>query len=203
MSSVDFPALAVFIFVTIFTPGPNNITSTALGSAGGFGRAFPFTLGVTIGVGLLMAVASALTGLLLEAVPLAEPVMRWIGVAYILWLAWRVWRSGSHAAQADAERRLPGLPEGIVLQIVNPKALIYALTVYGSFLAAVPRSPVFTVVSAAVLALPAWLSTMTWAAAGAAISRVLGGPRATLIVNAILALALVYSAVQLSGLLAG
>ncbi len=203
MNAVDVPALAVFVFVTIFTPGPNNITSTALGSAGGLRKALPFTLGVTIGVGLLMAAASALTGALLTAVPAAEPVMRWLGVVYILWLAWRVWRSGSHTADEQANRRLPGLPEGILLQVINPKALIYALTVYGSFLATVPRSATFTLVSAVILAIPAWLSTMIWAAAGAVLARLFKDLRALLAVNGVLALALVYSAVQLSGIIPG
>lgn len=64
--------------------------------------------------------------------PDVEPTMRAVGAAYILWMAFGVWRSGS---ENEDSRLVPvnGVVSGMLLQFVNPKGILYGITAFSSF----------------------------------------------------------------------
>lgn len=82
-----FGAFMAYIFLTAFTPGPNNIM--AMSNAGNFGlrRAMVYCLGVFAGMLIVMSACAAAGSLLYTAVPAIEPWLRLAGAAYILFLA--------------------------------------------------------------------------------------------------------------------
>src|SRR5205085_7695681 len=94
---------------------------------GGLRRALRCCFAVPTGWTLLMAVS----GLGLGALVLGLPALRWLlkiaGIAYMLWLAWRVAGAGQ-LAQVDARRLDIGFWQGVGLQFVNIKAWMLALT---------------------------------------------------------------------------
>lgn len=126
MTLQEFLALLVLATAMSFTPGPNTTLSTALAANGGLRRALRFCLAVPAGWSLLMLVC----GLGLGAAVLAVPGLRWgvkaVGVAYMLWLAWRLTQV-RRLGEADAAQLSVGFWQGVGLQFVNIKAWMLAL----------------------------------------------------------------------------
>ena len=90
---------------------------------------------------------------------------------------------------------------GMLLQLLNAKMIIYGMTLYATYLAALVSQPLYLVVSALGLACLAFFSTSTWALFGSAIRSYLRLPKVKRAVNMSLAILLIYTAVELSGLL--
>jgi len=127
MSAAELTALLLFCTAMSFSPGPNTTLSTALAANLGLARALRFCLAVPTGWTLLMLAC----GLGLGAVITTVPALRWgvtlLGVAYMLWLAFKLARA-SQMTQVDASRLQVGFWQGVGLQFLNIKAWMLALT---------------------------------------------------------------------------
>ena len=127
MSAAELTALLLFCTAMSFSPGPNTTLSTALAANLGLPRALRFCLAVPTGWTLLMLAC----GLGLGAVITTVPALRWgvtlLGVAYMLWLAFKLARA-SQMTQVDASRLQVGFWQGVGLQFLNVKAWMLALT---------------------------------------------------------------------------
>lgn len=127
MSATELTALLLFCTAMSFSPGPNTTLSTALAANLGLRRAMRFCLAVPAGWTLLMLA----TGLGLGALITGVPALRWgvklFGVAYMLWLAWKLSGAGK-LAQVDASRLNVTFWQGVGLQFLNIKAWMLALT---------------------------------------------------------------------------
>jgi threonine/homoserine/homoserine lactone efflux protein len=127
MSATELTALLLFATAMSFSPGPNTTLSTALAANLGLKRAMRFCLAVPTGWTLLMLA----TGLGLGALITSVPALRWgvklLGVAYMLWLAWKLAGAGQ-MSQVDAARLNVTFWQGVGLQFVNIKAWMLALT---------------------------------------------------------------------------
>lgn len=200
--SVDFAALATFVLVTTFTPGPNNITSASLGILQGYRRSLPFLLGISLAFVVTMLLCSLVSSALIAVLPAFEAILRVVGALYILWLAYHTLRATyafHEQAQEDLGRK--GFLQGALLQLLNPKALVYGLTIYGVFLVGISGQVLPLALSAVALAFVTFCAISTWALSGAAIRAYLDRGRVRQIVNTALALLLVYTAVEISGVL--
>jgi cysteine/O-acetylserine efflux protein len=195
----DFFGLASFVLITIFTPGPNNISSASMGVLYGYRSTFRYLAGITIGFFLVMLASGMVSTALLRILPAVETALRVIGALYILWLAWHTFKA-SYAFDENGGDRL-GFPQGLTLQVVNPKAIVFGLTLYSGFLEPVVTGPITLVASAFALAVLAFSAISTWALFGAAIRTYMNQPRVRILINALLSLLLVYTAVEISGLL--
>jgi threonine/homoserine/homoserine lactone efflux protein len=120
-------ALVSFAFVAAMTPGPNNIMLTASGVTFGFTRTIPHMLGICAGfVALVLAVGLGV-GAAFTALPEAKTVLKIIGAAYMLWLAWKVATAGP--SDADGGRAAPmTFWQAVAFQWVNPKAWVMAVS---------------------------------------------------------------------------
>ena len=127
MSAAEFSALLLLFAAATFTPGPNTTLSTALAANRGLRGALHFICAVPAGWVLLLLLCGAGLG----ALVLAAPPLRWaillVGVAYMLWLAARLARSGT-LGQADARQLDVSFVEGVGLQFLNIKVWLLALT---------------------------------------------------------------------------
>ena len=195
-------AALTFMISMTFSPGPNNIMSTTLGMMHGYRRTLPFIAGVVCGFAIIMLIGAVTATLVLSAVPAIEPFVKYVGGAYILWLAWVTWshRSDFGAGEDAPLTRSQGFPGGFALQFANPKAVAYALVMYSTFLAGVTGDVALTALSAVALAGVAFLATSTWALAGSGIRGWLKTERQRTIAAGVLVAALVYTAAELVGL---
>ena len=129
------PSIAAFLsFACImsFTPGPNNIMALSCASTYGLRKSLRFCFGVLLGVLGIMAACALFGATLFRFLPDVEPAMRAVGAAYILWMACGIWRSKA----GDEESRFAptnGIVSGILLQLFNPKGMLYGMTAFSSF----------------------------------------------------------------------
>lgn len=196
MTDAEFQALLVLATATSFTPGPNTTLSTTIAANRGLRHALPFVLAVPVGWGLLLLLCATGLGALVLAVPLLRGAILLGGVAYLVWLAGRLARSGT-LAQADPARLQVGFVQGVLLQFLNIKAWMLGLTVAAGWIAGRPDA-----VGRTLQVLPLMLayglgSNLTYASVGALLRDWLARGQRLLWFNRLMALALVGTAAWL------
>ncbi|WP_430440256.1 LysE family translocator [Shinella sp.] len=187
-----------FAFAMAGTPGPNNTMVTASGANHGFRRTLPVAVGMGAGVAAIIFAVAAAGGTIVSE-PRVHLVLKWVGVAYLLWLAWRI-ATAPVGVTGEGDRRRPfTFVEGALLQLVNPKLWVMvagAVVTYGGSAAqglAVPAA--FAVIfGGATLA-----STLAWAGIGVGAGRFLANARSLRVFNRVMALLLVLSLLPVLG----
>lgn len=134
MSPAELSALLLLCTASSFTPGPNTTLSTALAANLGFKRALKFVLSVPVGWGLLFSLCAAGVGGLVLAVPALRLGVQGLGVGYLLWLAYKLANTGT-LTQANEKQLQVTFWQGVMLQFLNIKAWMLALTVVAGWLA--------------------------------------------------------------------
>ena len=120
-------ALTLFAFVSSITPGPNNTMLMASGANFGLKRTVPHLIGVSLGfLVLILAVGLGLGGLF-AAYPLLHDLLKVLGCAYLLWLAWKLATAKGLGAAAAAGQPMTFL-QAAGFQWVNPKAWAMAVS---------------------------------------------------------------------------
>ena len=194
----DFIPLVSFVMVTTFTPGPNNISSAAMGVLYGYRKTVKYLTGIASGFFFIMLLCAYLSSTLLVYMPSAEPALRIIGALYILWIATGTVRASYEFKNADPSPM--GFKKGFFLQALNPKVVIYGLTLYSTFLSPAADNLFVLFIFGLLFAMTAFCATTTWALGGSAIRKHLHQPGVRFFVNAILVLLLIYAAIDLSGI---
>ena len=201
MNAAEFSALLVLATATSFTPGPNTTLSTALAANLGLRRAMRFVCAVPVGWGLLFALCAGGVGALVVALPLLRWSILLGGVGYLLWLAWRL--SGSRSLSAvNAARLNVTFTQGVMLQFLNIKAWMLALSIVAGWVAGRPDAAERFVQVLPVLLAYAFFSNLTYATVGSLLRHWLAGPVVDgqptggrlLVFNRCMALALVLTA---------
>ena len=116
-------ALAVYNFIMYATPGPNNSILTASGIKFGFSRSIPNIFGIPTGHGLQLALVCFGLGSLFIKYPVLFDILRYVGSAYILYLAYKMFGSLNITKTEERSRPLKYY-EAILFQFVNPKAWV-------------------------------------------------------------------------------
>ena len=166
MNWQEFTALLVLATAMSFSPGPNTTLSTALAANGGLPRAMRFVLAVPVGWSLLLALCAAGIGALVVAAPALRLVIKALGIAYLLWLAFKL--SGSATlGKAGAEQLQVGFGQGVMLQFLNIKAWLLALTLVAGWIAGQPDAAQRFAIVAPVMLVFAFISNFTYALVGA------------------------------------
>ena len=189
----EFTALLVLATAMSFSPGPNTTLSTALAANGGLPRAMRFVLAVPLGWTLLLALCAAGLGSLLVAAPALRWTVKAVGIGYLLWLAARLSRSGALGA-ADAARLDVGFTQGVMLQFLNIKAWLLALTLVAGWIAGHADALHRFAIVAPVMLVYAFASNFTYALVGALLRGWLATGRRLLWFNRAMAAVLVLTA---------
>lgn len=124
--------------VVVISPGPGALLTVAAGLSGGARAAAVTALGCTLGI--VPHLLAAVTGLaaLLHASATAFDVLRYAGVAYLLYMGWATWRSpAALEVRADASARSTGgrIAEAMLVNLLNPKLSLFFLTFLPQFIA--------------------------------------------------------------------
>jgi cysteine/O-acetylserine efflux protein len=190
----NFLAFLSYVLVTTFTPGPNNIMSMSNASRYGFRKSIFFNVGIFVGFFIIIALCSIFSVTLYSLIPSIKPIMTYIGAVYILWLAWKTYKSNPHN-DSNSEKQTNTFLSGLFLQFVNPKVIIYGITTVSTFI--VPYySSVFVLTGFSVLlAFVGFVATCCWSLFGSVFQKFL--VEKDKVVNIIMALLLVYCAVSL------
>jgi cysteine/O-acetylserine efflux protein len=208
MNELILPCLSYALLMT-FTPGPNNISCSALGLRSGFRGSLPYLTGITTGFLVIMLCGGLLTEFLTANYASIAPWLKWIGVLYMAWLAISLFIDAPHGKEGSADARRgggenrggalrDGFAGGLLLQFVNPKGILYGVTIYTSFASLLTGSVGRTLGSALVLTAIGFASISTWCLVGSALARLFARPAFRLAFNVAMALLLVYSAVSIA-----
>ncbi len=190
--------LLSYILISTFTPGPSNIASASMGVLHGYRNTLKLQLGLAVGVLIGMLLSGWISTTLLNAFPVLEPVLRYAGAAYILYLAFVLLRASYGFAEKSVEPL--GFLHGLTLQLSNPKLYVYAFTLFSTFLAFMTENVPLVILAAIILAAISFVATSVWSLFGTWIKTHLQNPRLKVMVNIILSLSLVYAAIALVGI---
>lgn len=165
-------AFALFALVAAGTPGPSNALLVATGARVGVARGLRALLGQGIGMGMMIVVVALGLGALVVARPALVGFIRWAGVAFMLWLAWKIASSSGHVV-VEGDARPVGFLGLATFQWVNPKAWLIATSAAASFADAGADQVLHAIVLGALFTAVALVVCFPWLALGAAIQRVL------------------------------
>ena len=189
----EFTALLVLASAMSFSPGPNTTLSTALAANHGLRRSMRFVLAVPCGWSLLLLLCAAGIGAMVTAAPALRWLIQGVGIAYLLWLAFKLWGSGQ-LAQARSEQLQVGFWQGVALQFVNIKAWLLALTIVAGWVAGQPDGLQRLAVVLPVMVCYAFASNLLYACIGALLRHWLAQGRRLLWFNRAMAALLVLTA---------
>lgn len=192
---IDPMPFATYSFVMSITPGPNNVMLTASGATFGFKKTVPHMLGIVAGFSVVLFGVCAGLDVMFTRWPQLQTILRWVGAAYLVYLGWRILRSGE--SQAAATRGPLTALEAAGFQFLNPKAWMMTLTAAAMFL---PRELGLLTASSYMVGIMAVTNLpciCVWALFGSSMRGFLAKPAGRLTFNIVLALALVATGVAM------
>ncbi|MCV2392758.1 LysE family translocator [Actinotalea sp. M2MS4P-6] len=122
------PEFWLTTLVVVAIPGTGAIYTLSTGLSRGARAAVVAAFGCTLGI--VPHMVAAITGLaaLLHASGVAFSVVKYLGVAYLLWLAWQTWRdTGTLEVRTEQQPRAPWrvIANGVAINLLNPKLTIF------------------------------------------------------------------------------
>lgn len=221
----NISSFIIYMLVTAFTPGPNNITSMTNAARYGFKKSWPYNLGLYLAFSVVMILCALASTVLNAYVPKIKPYMIGAGAAYMLHLAWQTFRAPSFTETDETDKTNENLERkkctgktadtgnvnpknsqnanlsrklffsGAALQFMNPKIIIYGITSLSVYIVPCFKSRAVITLFALLLAFVGTTSTVCWALAGSKLRATF--TRHSKIVNPILALLLLWCTVSL------
>ncbi|MEH6356944.1 MAG: LysE family translocator [Marinobacter sp.] len=186
--------MCAFALAASISPGPVNLVCLSSGTRYPVAAGLTFVTGATLGfIVLFIAVGLGLYSLL-AMVPGLQSVLRWVGVAFLLYLSIKLALDSGELPDAGS-KKAPGFTTGVLMQWLNPKAWLASASGIGAFTNA---NDLNQIVLFAALYLPTcWLSLACWVYAGAFLRRYVQKPVILMTINRTLALLLAASCVYL------
>ena len=196
MTLEQFIGFSVFAFVACVTPGPNNVLLTAVGGSRGIRRGLPTLMGVVCGFALMLFLVAIGVGRTVLALDHFSGTVRWVGAAFLLWLAWNI----ASAPVANAEvsdsavakwRNAAGLVGAAFFQWVNPKAWLVCVGAISTYLSPGQGLVIQAATFAMVFLVAGFAGSFPWLAFGSFIRRGLRDPGHARAFNIVMAVLLV------------
>ena len=129
-------ALYLFVFLGLFSPGPNIILLTASGARFGFVASLPHIFGVALGCGFIAGLSALGVSSVLLAAPGLTFALKIAAAVWILWMAFGLVQSKVSVA-GHSERPFTFV-EAVLFQAVNPKIWAIALAATAGYSAGLP-----------------------------------------------------------------
>lgn len=138
---MDFPTWLAFFaasWAISLSPGPGAVAAMGAGVQHGFARGYWLSFGLIGGIVTQLAVVGVGLGALMAASSAAFTVLKWLGVAYLVWLGIQQWRSPVQPVQAAAggagATRRSLMLRGWIINAINPKGTVFMLAVVPQFI---------------------------------------------------------------------
>lgn len=191
---MPFAPFLIYVLVSSFTPGPNNLMAMTNANAFGLRKTMRFSCGVGCGFLLIMLACSYFNLYLNQLLPSIHIYMNLLASLYLLLLAVKILRDRP-GSKESGERKPISFGAAMALQFINPKGILYGITAVSSFIFPFYRSTPSLIAFSLFLAFVGFLSTLTWAILGSLLQRVLARYRKPFQLT--MALLLVYCAVSI------
>ena len=184
-------SMAAFALVASITPGPVNIVALSSGAQYGFRASQRHVAGATLGFVLLLVLMGLGLHELLQAWPALTRVVQWAGVAFLLFMAWKLAADDGRLGGAK-DGKAPSLWYGALMQWLNPKAWLACVAGMGAFVADGEARLVWQF--AAIYLVVCYLSVACWAYAGTFLQHYLSNAAGMRLFNRLMAALLAASA---------
>ena len=179
-----------------FLPGPNNVLLLSSAAQFGIRKCIPLLLGIWSGLVLVMLLAGSFCNLLGVLIPQIAPVFKYVGAAYILYLAWQTLRRKPVDPEKSSREAEPlKFINGFLLQFLNVKVIMLGLASYPGYFLSAGGGPVLIVLFAVSMTVCCGLGNLIWGILGTLIYPAYN--RYYKVVNAFMALLLVYCAAKI------
>ena len=192
---MDIASAFLYCWVQLITPGPSNFMSMYSAARYGFKGAKGYLFGTSTGFVVKLVLCGLLCLALTAIVPGLIPYLKWVGFAYMLYLAIKVLLSAKQAKEQPEQEETASstFMSGILLQCLNIKSWVFMLTMFSVYTVptAEPTKNMLLLGSTAVVMMIA--CTLIWALGGAAIKKAYRAH--PVIFNIVMAGLLIYCAV--------
>jgi len=189
---MDITSFLIYCLIATFTPGPTNIVILSTAHNFGAKKAMNYTYGATAGFGLLLAASAMLNTMLITVLPHLIIVMQIVGSGYMFYLAYLICKMDP---SNPAVNQTATFRSGFLMQFMNPKVVLFALTVIPTFIMpSYSSSPAITISILAITVI-GFSAFLTWVLFGTIFKTFLQKHNKT--VNALMALSLAYAAVMI------
>lgn len=149
-----FSMFIVISLANIFAPGAGVVYAITTGIQGGLRGNFWCRVGLAVGILVLMTASVSGLGVIVANSPTIFTVLRFIGIAYLIYLGIKAWRAPATSLIADgaipAHNGRRQFAEAFMLQITNPQPLVFFISLLPQFidqkLAYIPQVVIMTVV---------------------------------------------------------
>lgn len=193
---MELPSVAIFVAALLLnagTPGPSIAALVSRVITNGWRDVLPFIAAMWIGEVIWLTMAMGGLTALAQTFQVGFTVLKWMGVAYLFWLAVKMWRKPAHQAADDVPRRASPLSlfaTGMALTLGNPKIMVFYLALLPSLvdLRATTIWDWMSLATATLITLAA--IDLSWTFLAHKARRLLRTPRATRIANRVGAVAL-------------
>lgn len=174
MSFEQLLSLIALSFVAAWTPGPNNALVASSGARFGIRQTLPHVAGIGIGFPVMVFCIALGLGELFKYSGLLRESLRWIGIAVLLWLSWKIAFSGSGSKTENRIRPFT-FWESAAFQWINPKGWVMAISITSQY--AGGRHPLANaLIIAAVFIFLGFTSAFGWTVFGQKMQRWLQTP---------------------------
>lgn len=194
MSASLLLPMSAFALAASISPGPVNIVCLSSGTHYPIAKGLVFVTGATLGFVLLFLCIGAGLYSLLNVAPLFEELLRWAGILFLLYLAYKLTQHDGRMQTQSADKA-PGFMTGAMMQWLNPKAWLASAAGIGAYTTA--NEPYLLWLFAGLYLPICWLSLASWVYAGAFLKRYVHRPIILLTINRALAICLAASAIVL------
>lgn len=192
---MNITSFVIYCIIVTFTPGPTNIVILSTVQGLGIKKAMEYSYGATIAFGALLAISAILNTMLVTVIPKILIVMQIIGTLYILYLAYQIYNMDTSGSN---EKQVATFRSGFIMQFVNPKVVLFTMTVIPSFVMPYYTDPHLLATFVAIITAIGFFAFVTWVLFGVLFKEFL--IRHQKLVNLSMSLFLIYSAIVGSGL---
>lgn len=196
-----FLLFAATTFVVVLTPGPAAIAVAAQASSNGFARSQSAVAGVASANAVFFALSATGLSATIIASELLFAVIKWFGVAYLVYLGLSAIfsRSGGLQIERGEPRSMTSLyGKGFLVEAANPKALLYFAAILPQFLdTSMPIMPQMAIMGVTTLLFD-WAVYSAYAFLGAQVARQGVRPSLVTAINRVAGGALLYSAFRVA-----
>ena len=172
---MNLAPMLIYIWVCCITPGPNNLMVMYLAANFGIKGSGKFMVASASSFFVKMLLCGVLNMVLAAAVPVLVPYLKWVGAAYMLYLAYTMlakgFGSGEHGAAQDRQGEST-YRSGILLQLLNVKSWVMGLSVFSIYVIPYTSAPGPILLSVLICTASMIAATMIWAACGGALKRI-------------------------------
>ena len=127
----EIVSIALFWFVTAYTPGPNNVVASYSGFNFGIIKTIPHILGVTLGFTSLVLFLTIGLINVFKLFPIIQEVMKYLGTIFLIYLAYKI---ASSTTSDETKKENPvKFVETFLFQYLNPKGVTVAIIVVSTY----------------------------------------------------------------------